>query len=165
MSAVTVEVGDLVDAATEVVARPVRADGAAVTSAGRRLELAAGPAVTRHLAGLGDLPPGSAVLTPGGDLAAAYVLHLVVRSAEEPLTVATVRRALEQGLARVADWGLGSLTLPALGTGVGGLEIETAAALVADVIAGADAFRASGGRVVILVDSDYEREVFTRALT
>jgi O-acetyl-ADP-ribose deacetylase (regulator of RNase III) len=121
--------------------------------------------VTRHLAGLGDLPPGSAVLTPGGDLAAAYVLHLVVRSAEEPLTVATVRRALEQGLARVADWGLGSLTLPALGTGVGGLEIETAAALVADVIAGADAFRASGGRVVILVDSDYEREVFTRALT
>jgi hypothetical protein len=48
---------------------------------------------------------------------------------------------------------------------VGGLEIETAAALVADVIAGAEAFRASGGRVVILVDSDYEREVFTRALT
>lgn len=162
MSPVRVAVGDLVEAHTEVVARPVRADGAPVTPAGRRLELAAGPDVARHLAALGDLPPGSAVLTPGGELAAGYLLHLVVRSTEEPLTRATVQRALDQGLARVRDWGLRSLTLPPVGTGAGGLEVEAAAALMAEALAPDSGEGEEALDVVILVETEYERDVFGR---
>lgn len=168
MRRVSVTVGELAEAETEVVARPVRADGASVTPAGRRLELAAGPDVSKHLATLGDLPLGSAVLTPAGQLQCSYLLHLVVRSSEEALSAATVRRALEQGLARMADWGLMSLTLPPLGVGAGGLDPEAAAALVADVL-GAHGLRptpaVSGDlHVQVVVETDYERDVFSRAL-
>jgi O-acetyl-ADP-ribose deacetylase (regulator of RNase III) len=165
---VSVTVGELADAETEVVARPVRADGSSVTPAGRRLELAAGPDVSKHLATLGDLPLGSAVLTPAGQLRCAYLLHLVVRSSEEPLSEGTVRRALQQGLARMADWGLRSLTLPPLGVGAGGLEPEAAATLVADVLGarglGPTTPAADGLHVEVVVETDYEHEVFSRAL-
>jgi O-acetyl-ADP-ribose deacetylase (regulator of RNase III) len=162
MRVLRVEVGDLVAATTEVVGVAVRGDGSPITPGGRRLELAAGPSVARHLAALGDLPPGSAVLTPGGELGVPYLLHLVVRTAEEPLTEGTVRRALDQGLARVADWGLRSLTLPPLGTGAGGLDAETAASLMAEALteAGSGDFE-----VVVRVDSEYERDLFARVLS
>jgi O-acetyl-ADP-ribose deacetylase (regulator of RNase III) len=162
---VRVQVGDLHDADTEVVARPVRSDGTAVTSAGRRLELAAGAAVTRHLEGLGELPVGSAVLTPGGKVAAAYILHLVLQSVEEPVSDAFVRRALAQGLERVADWGLRSLTLPPLGAGAGVLEAEAAARLVADTLR--EHLHGGGAplELVVRVETDYERELFERVLS
>ncbi len=161
MSRVRVELGPLVDAETDAIGRPIRSDGAAITPASRQIEVAAGPEVARQLASLGDLPPGSAVLTPGGALGPQYLLHLVLRSAEEPTTDLTVRRALEQGLARVRDWGLGSLTLPALGAGAGGLEAEAAAELMAEVLR--DVGR-SGLDLVVRVESEYELEVFTRSL-
>lgn len=154
------ELGPLVDAGTEVIGRPIRSDGAAITPASRQIELVAGGDVQRQLAALGELPPGTAVLTPGGALGSQYLLHLVLRSSEEPMTTLTVRRALEQGLARVRDWGLRSLTLPALGAGAGGLAAEEAAGLMADVLGEAGA---AGLEVVVRVESEYELDVFARA--
>lgn len=160
MSVVRVEVGPLVDADTDAIGRPIRSDGAALTPMSRQIELAAGSEVQRQLSALGELPPGTAVLTPGGALGSQYLLHLVLRSSEEPPTDPTVRRALEQGLARVRDWGLRSLTLPALGSGAGGLGTEETAALMADVL---DEFGTPDLEVVVRVESEYEFEVFSRA--
>lgn len=158
------EVGELSAADAEVLARPIRSDGAAVTAAGRRLDKAAGPAVTRHLESLGELPVGSAVLTPAGDLAASYLLHLVLQSAEEPFTEAALRRALAQGLERVVDWGLGSLAIPPLGAGAGALESVDAARVLAEALREHDQHGRLGFEVIVVVESDFEREVFERAL-
>ena len=165
MKSVRVVVDELRVAATDVVARPVRSDGSAVTPAGRRLELAAGPVVAGHLEGLGELPVGSAVLTPGGDLDAGWILHLVLQSIDVPVSESALRRALALGLERVSDWGFRSLTLPPLGAGAGALEPEVAARLVV----GALREHALGARdmtldVVVCVETDYERELFERVL-
>ncbi|HET9948474.1 MAG TPA: macro domain-containing protein, partial [Longimicrobiales bacterium] len=58
---------------------------------------------------------------------AAFIIHVVVMSEEEPQSDHTVRRALRNGLSRAADWGLQSLALPPLGLGAGTVEPEDAA--------------------------------------
>jgi len=122
--------------------------------------------VARQLESLGEIPLGGAVLTPGGSLPVPYLLHLVVQSSDEPVSRGSVRRALEQGLARAADWGLRSLALPSVGVGAGALEAEDAARLLAEVLRAHTATGEGGlDEIVVVVENDYERDIFDRALS
>lgn len=155
---------DLVEAAAEVeaVVRPMRADGESVSAAGRRLEVAAGPGVLARLREMGELPVGGAVLTPAGDLPAPFVVHVVVQSPEEPVTEAGVERALTNALRRTEELGVASLAVPPLGVGPGNLEVEAAARVMGRVLA---RHEKGGGRprdLVIVVESDYEEQIFGR---
>ena len=58
----------------------------------RRLEQAAGAELVEQLARVGELPVGAAAITPAGALAAEFVVHVSVRSRDEPVTPAGVRR-------------------------------------------------------------------------
>ncbi|HSR42022.1 MAG TPA: macro domain-containing protein, partial [Longimicrobiales bacterium] len=109
----------LADAEAEAVVRPVRSDGEAITGPGRRLEVAAVTDWSARLGEMGDLPVGVAVLTPGGELPASFVIHVVVQSPEEPVTAAGVRRGLVNVLRRASEFGIDSLALPPLGVGPG----------------------------------------------
>jgi O-acetyl-ADP-ribose deacetylase (regulator of RNase III) len=155
---------ELADADAAALLRPVAADWSAVNPAMRRLELVAGEALAEQCERLGELPVGSAVITAAGDLPARFMVHAVVRSAEEPVTRAGVQRALRNGLRRLQEWGIGSVALVPLGTGAGNLDAEEAAQLMIPVLR---EHMAGGGcptRVVIAVESDYERTVFERQL-
>jgi O-acetyl-ADP-ribose deacetylase (regulator of RNase III) len=161
---IEVLLGDLAAVAVSAVLRPVAADWAAVTPASRRLEVRAGAVVVEQCRRQGELPVGSAVITAAGGAAAEFLVHVVVRSAEEPVSAAGVRRALQNGLRRLADWGIREVALPPLGTGAGNLDAEEAAALMVPLLAeqvGAAALE----RVVIVAESEYERDVFLRALS
>jgi O-acetyl-ADP-ribose deacetylase (regulator of RNase III) len=98
-------------------------------------------------------------------LRAPYLLNLVLQSTEEPVSATSVRRALALGLERVADWGLSSLALPPLGTGAGALDPEDAAHLLADVLREHERIGRPSLDVLVLVETEYEREVFARVLT
>jgi O-acetyl-ADP-ribose deacetylase len=155
--------GDLAGSSAEAVLRPVSAEWTAVTSAMRRLEIAAGPSVEAQCRTLGELPVGSATITPAGDLAAQFMIHVVVRSAEEQVTEAGVRRGLQNGMRRLVEWGIRRVALPPLGTGAGNLDAEESAAIMIPVLLEQ---MATGipAEVEVIVDSDYEREVFERRL-
>jgi O-acetyl-ADP-ribose deacetylase len=112
----------------------------------------------------GELPVGSAVITAAGAAEAEYLVHVVVRSAEEPVSAAGVRRALENGLRRLADWGIREVALPPLGTGAGNLDAEDAAAVMVPLLVeriGAAVLE----RAVIVAETEYERDAFLRALS
>jgi O-acetyl-ADP-ribose deacetylase (regulator of RNase III) len=131
----------------------------------RRLELAAGPVVERQCRSLGELPVGSAVVTGAGDLAAEFIVHVIVRSVEQPVTAAGVRKALGSGLRRLEEWGITGVAMPLLGTGAGNLDAEDSAALVLSVLAAAEQERRTPAEIVIVADSDYEETaVRTRLL-
>lgn len=142
--------------------RAVRSDGASVSPVARRLEQAAGPTVLERLEGMGDLPVGSAVLTPGGDLPVRFLLHVVLQSSEEPVTAATVQRATVNALARAADFGMDEVAFPPLGTHAGNLEAESAARSMAAGFAEHRERSDAPSRVHIVVESEYERDVFQR---
>lgn len=161
---ITVRRADLAAAAVEAVIRPVTAEWMAPNPVLRRLELAAGPAVEAHCRELGELPVGSAVVTPAGDLAATYLIHVVIRSAEQPTTAALVARALRNGLRRIGEWGIRSVALPPLGTGAGNLDAEQSAEVMVPILLEYLRTEEPAPRLEVAVDTDYERDAFLAEL-
>ena len=144
--------------------RPVAADGSAVNPAMRRLEQAAGPALEEQLGRVGELPVGAAVITTGGGLAAEYVVHVSVRSRDEPVSVAGVRLGLLNGLRRVKEWAIDNIAVVPLGTGAGNLDAEQAAEVMIPVLVEHLEQGGPPSRIVVVVETEYEREVFERCL-
>lgn len=157
--------GTLVDAEEEAVLRPVNADLMAVTAAGREVDRRAGSDVEERLQRFGGLPPGGALVTPGGDLHASFLIHVVVQSADEPVTEAGVRRALLNGLRRATEWGIRSVVLPPIGTGAGNLDTETSARIMIPLVR--DHLRQHDRplEVIVSVENEYEEEIFSAAVS
>jgi O-acetyl-ADP-ribose deacetylase len=152
--------GDIASTTVEAVLRPVSAEWNAVTPAMRRLELAAGATVEAQCRAVGELPVGSAVITSAGELSARFMIHVVVRSVDEQVTEHGVRRGLQNGLRRLAEWGIREVAMPPLGTGAGNLDADESAALIIPILR--EQLLAGGppSEFHIYVDSDYDREVF-----
>jgi O-acetyl-ADP-ribose deacetylase len=152
--------GDITSTDVEAVLRPVSAEWNAVTPATRRLELAAGPTVEAQCRAVGELPVGSAVITSAGALSARFMVHVVVRSVDEQVTEHGVRRCLQNGLRRLAEWGIHEVAMPPLGTGAGNLDAEESAAIMIPILQ--EQVRAGGppSEFHIFVDSEYDRDAF-----
>lgn len=144
--------------------RPVAADGSPVTPAMRRLEAAAGEAVREHMRRGGDLPVGSAMITPAGDLSARFLVSIVVRSQDEPVTEAAVERGLVNGLRRLREWAIDMAATVPLGTGAGNLDAESSARVMIDTLRQEMVDGEPPHDVIIVVESEYEQQAFERAL-
>jgi O-acetyl-ADP-ribose deacetylase len=150
---------------SEAILRSMTSELAADTGFSREVELAAGEEVSRRLQAMGELPVGAAVITPGGDHPASFLIHVVLRSREDPVGAEAVRTGLKNGLRRARELGLESLGLPPLGTGAGNLDPQESAAVMVPVLL--DHHRSSSAHprnVTLLVATPYEEEVFLRAL-
>jgi O-acetyl-ADP-ribose deacetylase len=156
--------GEVASSDAEAVLRPVSAEWAAVTPAMRRLELAAGPEVDAQCRTLGELPVGSAIITGAGALPAQFMIHVVVRSLDEPVTGSGVRRGFRNGLRRLTEWGIRRVAMPPFGTGAGNLDADESAAIMIPALL--EQMQADGvpEEAEIFVDTDYEREAFERQL-
>lgn len=148
----------------EGVMRPVRSDLSPVSAASRDLGLAAGEAVEARLQSVGALPLCGAVMTPGGALAADFVIHVVVMSVDEPQTSSTVRKAVQNGLRRATDVGLESLALPPIGLGVGVADPETSARSLLETLLEHLAEENPPLDLSIVVTSEYESDLFSQML-
>jgi O-acetyl-ADP-ribose deacetylase len=159
---VLVRIGELAHATAEGVVRPISADGDAITAAGRRLEVESGESMASRLRGMGDLPVGGALVTPSGGLAAPFIIHAVLQSADEPVSAGSVQRALVNVLRRAKDFGIESLAFPPMGTGAGNLEAEDAAQILVEVLRDHLRDGEAPSTFEIVVESSYEEELFTR---
>jgi O-acetyl-ADP-ribose deacetylase (regulator of RNase III) len=151
---------DLAITERDATLRPVSAEWTAVTPSMRRLEVAAGPRIEEQCRAMGELPVGSAIITSAGALAARFMVHVVVRSMDEQVTEHGVRRGLQNGLRRLAEWGIHTVAMPPLGTGAGNLDADESAAIIIPVLR--EQLRVGGppSGFHIFVDSDYDRDVF-----
>lgn len=159
---IRVLVADVTTIESEAVLRSVGSDFEPIAPIGRQIELAAGAEIADRLSRLGELPPGGAVVTPGGRLSADFLIHAVVRSRDEPVTVGNLRRALLNGLRRAMELEIGHLALPPLGTGAGNLDAETSASTMVSTLREHLAVARYPSQVVIAVANEYEREAFQR---
>jgi len=129
---ITVVVDDLAFIEADAVVRPADATLAPVTPAVSRLDRLAGERFATQRRVTTALEAGAAVVTGGGDLAAPYVLHVVIRDERSEADPEVIRRALLSAWQRARDWGLGVVASPLVGTGAGQLTIEEAATLLAE---------------------------------
>jgi O-acetyl-ADP-ribose deacetylase len=108
--------------------------GAGVAGAIRR---AAGGEVEREAVAQGPWPVGEAVRTgPGrlGDRGVKAILHAAAMAPGRPASAEAIAGATASALGLAAAEGLASVALPALGTGVGGVEQGAAAAAMAAAV-------------------------------
>lgn len=157
--------GELADTDAVAVLRPVSAEWEPVTPATRRLEMAAGVEIIEQCQKLGDLPISSAVITPAGNLQGAqFMVHVIVRSVFEPVSASIVRKGLQNGLRRLSEWGIESVAVAPLGTGAGNLDPEDSAREMVPILLEHLGTSLPPTRIDVVVDSDYEQEVFEREL-
>jgi len=156
--------GELADLDVDAVLRPVSAEWEAVTPAMRRLELAAGPELAAYCHRLGEPPVGSALITPAGALRARFMVHVVVRSVDESVSEAVVRRGFRNGLRRLQEWAIERVGLPAIGTGAGNLDAEEVARIMLDEYYDHAVTADYPTAVTIAAESDYELDAFRRQL-
>ncbi|MEZ4521586.1 MAG: macro domain-containing protein [Thermomicrobiales bacterium] len=141
--------------------------GAGVAGA---LKRAAGDEVEAEAVGLGPIEVGQAVITSAGEMSppAKALIHAAAMGFTDRTQIyaseETVQSATARALELCAEHDLGSVAIPALGTGVGGLDIEAAARAMAAAYRGFVAARPDAlERVRIVVTNEDRREVFLKA--
>lgn len=148
----------------EALIRSVSSELDPLTAVSRDLEQAAGEDVSRRLRSMGALPVGAAVITPGGELGASFLIHVVLQSSEQPVGKEGVRLALQNGLRRAQEWGLETVATPILGAGAGNLSVEDSAQAMVPLILDHQQHFEFPGEVFLVVDSEYELDVFNRTV-
>jgi O-acetyl-ADP-ribose deacetylase (regulator of RNase III) len=151
---------DLLTADVECVVRAVGSNLEPVTSLGRAVGAAAGADLEERIERMGELPVWGAVITPGGALRADFLVHVVVQSSEEPVTMSGVRKALVNGLRHACRLGVETMALPPLGTGAGNLDAEGAADVMIPVLREHLEREDYPKQVVVMVTTAYEEQAF-----
>lgn len=104
--------GDLPSVAADAVVRPADTRLEPLTPASRRIDDAAGPKFIEQRRVRHELPPGAAVVTGAGGLAAEFVVHVILGAAEDDVTTDTVRRSMEAALWQCTQWQIATLAMP-----------------------------------------------------
>ena len=125
-------VDDLALAKADAVVRAANETLEPTSPAMARLDERAGPRFAEQRRVSSSLKAGSAVVTGSGDLAAPFVLHIVIQDPEIQTGRDVVRRALVSAWQRAADWELGTIATPLVGADSGQLSLEEAATLLAE---------------------------------
>lgn len=155
---IRVVVDDLAFVAVDAVLRPANERLDPVTPAMSRLDQRAGKAFAAQRRVQIPLDIGAAVVTGAGDLAAKFVVHAVIQSAQVSPGHDTIRRALTSAWQRASDWELGAIATPLVGTGAGQLSIEEAAALLADTLSEHRRTAAFPAEVQIVLEHEGEKD-------
>jgi len=157
---IRVVVDDIAFVPADAVVRPATTTLEPTAAALRHLEQVGGPAFWRQLHVQQPLAVGAAVVTAGGELAAEFVIHAVIRSVTEPVSADSVRRALTSAMQRAVDWQLARIAVPPLGTGAGNLSLEDAARVMIDVLDRHTSVSEYPSDVAIVVESDADKQAF-----
>jgi len=123
----------IVNAANAALAGGGGVDGAIHRAAGPKLP----EACRAIIAKIGRLPAGGAVVTPGFDLPARFIIHTVgpIWRGGDQGEPEALRSAYAQSLARAVEHNLSSVSFPAVSTGVYGYPVELAAPIALGVMA------------------------------
>ena len=126
----TVVADAIVNAANEGLRGGGGVDGA--------IHRAGGPAIMEECRKIGRCPTGQAVITTGGNLPAAHVIHTVgpVWYGGDKGEEGLLRSAYENCLVLAKERGLTSLAFPSISTGTFGYPVEAASRVAASAVLG-----------------------------
>ena len=126
--------GDITQADVDAVVNAANTDlllGAGVAGAIRR---AGGPSIQEECNRIGPISLGEAAITGGGDLKARYVIHAAGMHLGGGVSAESCRNATRNSLLRAREKKLKSIAFPAIGTGVGGLDMAECARVMLQAV-------------------------------
>lgn len=144
--------GSILEAACEAIVNAANSQGWMGGGVAGAIKRAAGPEVENEAVRQGPTPVGGAIVTSGGATRFRGIIH--APTMERPATripIENVGKATAAALRRAEESGFAAIALPGMGTGVGGVDHQAAAASMIAAIR-----RFPGGRLkrVLLVDID-----------
>lgn len=151
---IQVLVDDLAFSRVDAVVRPADESLGPTTPDAARVDEQAGPRFAEQRRLTTPLKAGAAVVTGSGDLAAPFVLHVIIRDADSKTGREVVRRALVSAWQRATDWGLGTIATPLIGTGSGELSVEDAVTLLVETFPSGQEGCPAELRIVVERDAD-----------
>ena len=149
--------GDLASTAADAVVRPATTRLEPLTPALRRLDEAAGPKFIEQCRVHRELPPGAAVVTGAGDLAAEFVVHLVLGTAPDTVTTDSVARAIDAALWQCTQWHIATLACPI--PTAGNLSADAALRVLLDAVRGHMRQADHPATVLIVATDDAEHDL------
>lgn len=152
---------DLTSLDVQAAMRSVGSDLEPCSAVDHRMGIRAGAELLARLRAFGELPVGGAVVTPAGDLGSEFLIHVVIRSEEEPVSEERVARAFLNGLRQAAEWGVETLAVPPLGVGAGNLDAEVSARVMCSVLEAHRAGSPSPREILFLASNDYEENALS----
>ncbi len=151
---IRVIVEDLALTQADAVVRPADESLGPTSPAIASLDEKAGPRFAEQRRVVRPLKAGAAVVTGSGDLAAPFVLHVVVQDQESKTGREVVRRALVSAWQRATDWELGTIATPLIGVDSGLLTLEEAVTLLAETFPAASTGCPTELHIVVERDAD-----------
>jgi len=120
----SIEIGDISSAKTHAVVNAANTQlwmGSGVAGA---IKKRGGDIIEKEALAQAPVRPGGTALTTGGNLYAYYVIHVATMEPGGPATERAVHSGTMGALALAKDNDIDSVAFPALGAGVGGLEVR-----------------------------------------
>ena len=130
---ISVVLGDIADQETDAIVNAANNHlwmGAGVAGA---IKHKGGAVIEQEAMAKGPIPVGTAVMTSAGALKAKRVIHAAVMGQDLRTNADLIQKATRGSFWLAEQEGLGSVSLPALGTGVGGFSVFHCASVMIGV--------------------------------
>ncbi len=121
--------GDICDLEVDAIVNAATTNLWMSTGVGGAIKRRGGDLIEFEAVRQGPVPVGTAVVTGPGRLACRYIIHAVSLGPDRRSSGPAIDAATRAALAAADRLGCKTVALPALGTGVGGYPLETAATI------------------------------------
>lgn len=121
---------DITSLKVDAIVNPANPQLQHVGGVGRDIVREGGREIQRESNGFGTVPVGHSVVTTGGNLLCKFVIHTVVPRLGEGDEDFKLRAATLSALEKAEEIAVGSVALPAMGTGTWGFTFERSARIM-----------------------------------
>lgn len=165
-SKIILEQGDITKQTTEAIVNAANSSLRGGSGVDGAIHRAGGPKIMEECRKIGGCPAGEAVITTGGKLKTKYVIHTVGpiwkggNAGEEE----TLTRAYQNSLALASKKGIRSLSFPSISTGAYGYPLREASKVALNTIADYLKKHPEIEKVVVVLFSDRDFQVYQETL-
>ena len=135
MIKIILQSGDLLTATTDVIVNPANSLGDMGGGVALAIKQTGGDSIEQAARAHGECAVGEAFTTSAGTLPYQAIIHApTMKHPNEPIPAKQIELATVAALRCADDNGFTSVAIPALGTGVGGVDYATAAQIMMETI-------------------------------
>lgn len=155
---------DITSIKVDAIVNPANPHMQHVGSVGRELVRNGGKIIQQQSAELGPVPVGNAVVTTGGNLLCKFVIHAVIPQMGEGDEDRKLRAATMASLEKAEELAIGTVAMPAMGSGMFGFSFERCARIMLGATLDFRPKARSLHRVVYCLFGREPYDVFSRVL-
>jgi O-acetyl-ADP-ribose deacetylase (regulator of RNase III) len=119
--------GDITEEAVDAIVNAANTDLVLGSGVAGAIRTKGGPSIQRECDRIGPIDRGAVALTTAGDLPASHVIHAAGMQLGGQADEASVRSCVRASLELAREHGFGTISLPAIGAGVGGFGLQRCA--------------------------------------